>query len=208
MNLFTDDFRDAVLRWHARLYGTKATSGGGEASPAAASLPENGSTREGRKGDKGMLADMRRSRTVGDALVTEAFSAFLSTICPEHDERRELLRDERALAGLARAALVVARAESVDRGASFGTQMASPRNERPTVPMGLAKAFFQTEDPDLALDQMIRFAAMLDGRFNPVDLARRAAIWDEKTRSRLALDYYDTIARLGLKNPLSQEKSK
>ena len=150
-------------------------------------------------GSKAMRAEMRRCRTVGEALMTEAFSNLFRRLVPDPEERTAMIRmdgfTEKKLSGWARAAIAAIAVETDERGRRFGRQMAGPDADRPFVSAIVAKGFLSEDDPDLALGTLLGILSRLKGKANFKDVCRLIGSWGERQGERerrsAIMAYYD-----------------
>ncbi len=139
--------------------------------------------------DRGGRAELRRCGNVAEAAFVE----------PYHLLRRMKGNPEGEL-DLQRLALIAAALAHVEedhaQGGSLAAAMASPAGEKPIVSDSRFRQMLRTEEREFddRLRELVRALRQLKGQANVDKLATDLWWWNEKTRRRWALDYYERAA--------------
>jgi CRISPR system Cascade subunit CasB len=142
--------------------------------------------------NRGQRAHLRRARTLEEVVFLPAF----------HDLRRQLTNSDPEWNHTERLALVAAVLAHVDHNepqASTAAQMALVKKggSGPVISDLRFRRLLKLKTREQLLGPMIRLIVQLNRRANVPDLAESLYWWNERTRKRWALDYFEKLPTAG-----------
>ena len=165
------EFRAAVTAWHATL-----------------------------EDNRGVRAELRRAKSVNDALFTEAYQSNFLPVLRNHDcelamEGVSENKRTRVFQNLAMAAALISHVKTVDPARSFaqlmGTREGDSENSALVHPARFRRLMaVEPDEKDELLRMLIRLIRMTGGAANLRCLLDASFCWNDSLRAQWALAYY------------------
>jgi CRISPR system Cascade subunit CasB len=134
---------------------------------------------------RGKRAELRHCHNIVEVVFTPSFHSL-------RKELKEFRINQEALAAIAG---VLSHVKSSDTNSSLSAQMSTPKqgSQKAVVSDLRFRRLLTIQDRNDLFTTMIRIVRLLDGRVNIFDLAKSIYFWNERTKKRLAYEYYENI---------------
>lgn len=139
---------------------------------------------EGKGGEKGELAELRRASTLTEIVLCRAYQRLRHGL---HEAGVFGAESERQAAAVAR---VLARIKKPEPGRRLAELMAEKKNDKPCVSEARFKRTLRAQDREELANDLVRLLPMLENRADPVRLAADIWLWGDRVRRAWANDYY------------------